>query len=95
MKTQAVRCSRSIVFVSLLIVVYVTIVRIVNSSVVMCLYYNILLQELHDRLFFAHPYPTVTNRHTEQPIYLWSPLEGIVADSCYINDFSSIRMYWV
>jgi len=65
------------------------------SSVVMCLYYNALLQELHDRLFFAHPYPTVTNRHTEQPIYLWSPLEGIVADSCYVNDFSFIRMYWV
>jgi len=74
MKAQAVRCSRSCVFVSLLIVVYVTIVRIVNSNVVMCLYYNILLQELHDRLFIAHPYPTVTNRLTEQPIYLWSPL---------------------
>ena len=48
-----------------------------------------------DRLFFAHPYPTATNRHTEQPIYLWSPLEGIVADYCYVNDFSIIRMYWV
>ena len=74
MKTQAVDCCKSRVFISLLMFVYVTIVRIVNSSVVMCLYYNILLQELHDRLFIAHPYPTVTNRHTEQPIYLWSPL---------------------